>query len=222
MTDKSVKPDEKLRSADVIANEMLRQFREEGIPLPKNGRDVISRHGSVKASVASDVVYSIRHKLLAEENTRKAVEAAIEKAKDEAVCQPEDLPKSWRDKFDIALRKQVREMQAQFNDAVSAKAKELVETYMLPAWRKKINYAEEMQRNWRTDTYALTRDEYKKILVCLHPDRVQDEALKLRYSQAFDIFKQKEKSLVFPEPPTEASPPVPDKFDDIIRMKRKA
>jgi hypothetical protein len=138
-------------------------------------------------------------------------------------CESIDIstfPKTWKEKYDIALRKALREFQNKFDEAVSFRSKELIDAHMLPAWKRKIDYAETMQRNYQPDTRALTPDEYKKILICLHPDRVTDEGLKVQYTDAFNIFKGKKMKLVLLEPPTEQSPPLPSLFDEIIKMNK--
>jgi hypothetical protein len=56
---------------------------------------------------------------------------------------------------------------------------------------------------------VLTGDEYRKILACLHPDRVADETMKKLYTEAFAIFGQceilvrkKDRHLPPPKMPT--------------------
>jgi hypothetical protein len=69
-------------------------------------------------------------------------------------------------------------------------------------------------------TGIMTRAEYRSILSCLHPDRVQDTDLKKRYEHAFNLFTKLEKAVLNErESPTKPSD-LPKTVDEL--MKRKA
>src|SRR5262245_35034448 len=54
----------------------------------------------------------------------------------------------------------------------------------------------EFERGIKSRRGLMDHASYKKILSCLHPDRVQDADMKKRYEEAFNILTQLEKVLL--------------------------
>ena len=209
---KSKNKKRKLNLAEAIAVNIIKN-KENGKPAPQTVDEL--QETGIKRSSCNRILVAIKVVEFLEET------GYFQKSKDATVnIDPSTLPATWKEKYDIALRKALKELQVKFDQAVSDRSKELINKHMLPGWKKKIDYAEKMEQSWRKDTYALSRQDYKKILICLHPDRVTDESLKSKYTEAFNIFKGKEDSLVMPEAPKDKTPPIPPSFDDIMRMKR--
>ena len=67
----------------------------------------------------------------------------------------------------------------------------------------------------------MDRLTYRKILACLHPDRVRDEVLKKRYEEAFRLFTELEKRVLDEkQSPTEFRT-MPRTYADLMAMKAK-
>jgi hypothetical protein len=194
--------------AEILDRLLLEE--KEGIPLPKGDKEIQLRTG-VSKWVAAEVYAALCNELKHRANQAKAPD-----------YDPELLPKSWKDKYDSALKKGLRELQHKFQEAVKAETHKFIEQHMIPEWKSKIQYAERIKRNLHNQkSHPLSRDEYKKILVCLHPDRVQNDALKARFSEAFEIFKRNEIHLATIDPPKSGGPDIPNNAEEIINMKRR-
>jgi hypothetical protein len=67
----------------------------------------------------------------------------------------------------------------------------------------------------------MDRLTYRKILACLHPDRVSDPALKKRYEEAFRLFTNLEKRVLNEkESPTQFRK-MPRTYEELMAMKAK-
>jgi hypothetical protein len=64
-----------------------------------------------------------------------------------------------------------------------------------------------------------TRAEYKKIAACLHPDRVQDDREKKRYTEAFGLFSRCEKLLK--KEPRPLPPDLPRTPEEWLEARRQ-
>jgi hypothetical protein len=132
-----------------------------------------------------------------------------------------ELSEGAQSKLDRAIKAEVKRLQSEFAQAVHEQSKKDADEFiksMHPDWRRKIDFANSFKAS-REGAYPFTRDEFKKILTCLHPDRIQDEALKARFADAFGVFKSKEPLLVMPEPPT-GGPDFPHSADALIKRRK--
>jgi hypothetical protein len=98
-------------------------------------------------------------------------------------------------------RRNARTLELAFEQRVQAECKRCVEEYILPAYRKDLVDAADILRSRKG---ILPLAMFKKILSCLHPDRVGPE-LQQRYQDAFTAFKALERVIV-----AEAEIPTPE------------
>jgi hypothetical protein len=117
-----------------------------------------------------------------------------------ANAQPEidakSLSMTAQQRLDVAIRQRQRELEQEFDRRVLAEVEHRMDHIVLPAWRDTIEWAEAVSRR---EKGVLTVAEYKMLRACLHPDRVQDETLKRKFSDAFGIIERLEKFLCKPE-----------------------
>jgi hypothetical protein len=111
---------------------------------------------------------------------------------------PATLSLSAQEKLAIALRQQQRQFEQRVRDEVRKRLDEMV----LPHHVKKLADAQAIIAARKG---VMPRADYKKILACLHPDRVSAE-LKAKYTEAFHILSELEIVLCKEaELPTEAA-----------------
>jgi hypothetical protein len=89
---------------------------------------------------------------------------------------------------------------------------------VLPEYNKK--YAE-FERGIKSRKGVMDRASYKKILGCLHPDRVQDADMKKRYEEAFNIFTQLEKVLLDESQSPTDFIKFPRTFEEMMAMRKR-
>jgi len=78
-----------------------------------------------------------------------------------------------------------------------------------------------LERSIRERKGIMDRITYRKILACLHPDRVIDPALKKRYEEAFRLFTELEKRVLDEkESPTQFRK-MPRTYEELMAMKAK-
>ena len=127
-----------------------------------------------------------------------AVEAfrAIQEAKaeidEEALAKAaiEALPKSSRDKLDIALRRETKRLAAEFEMAVRTEAQKRLAEISIPYYNEKLRHYEAVMAG-RGGVF--TKIQYNLILACLHPDNVASPE---RRQEAFVLFRGAEIKLV--------------------------
>lgn len=111
------------------------------------------------------------------------------------------LSMSAQQKLNAAIRQHQRKLDLEFEQRVLAEVEHRIDSIVLPAWRKTIEWAEAVSRR---EKGILTAAEYKLLRTCMHPDRVQDSNLRLKFAQAFSVLERLERFLCAPEkePPT--------------------
>lgn len=146
-----------------------------------------------------------------------------ERARVEALQEPpvdvNTLSISAKEKLDIAIRQEKKKLQVEFEDAVRAEVKRRLDDSIMPGYQKRLD---EYNRVIKARKGIMKRAMFKKILACLHPDRVQDVALKGRYEEAFVEFSKLEIVLCDEkEMPTNAFN-VPKSAAEWEELKRRA
>jgi IS30 family transposase len=106
---------------------------------------------------------------------------------------PEELSKTAQQKLESAIRQHKLKLDAEFDIRVRAEMKRYLDDVALPSYLKEIK---EIERTIRDRRGIMDRVTYRKILSCLHPDRVADEALKKRFEEAFRLFTDLEKRVL--------------------------
>src|ERR1035437_719181 len=109
----------------------------------------------------------------------------------EAQIDPATLSVTAREKFDAAIRQHKHKLDMEFEQRVRAECQSRIEQVILPEYTKEI---EDARAVLKARKGVMPRAAFKKILACLHPDRV-DASLAKRYAEAFSIFSGLERVL---------------------------
>lgn len=96
-------------------------------------------------------------------------------------------------KLELAIRQCKEKLASEFHQAVNARVEEFLEQTIMPKLQEEQN---EARRIINSRKGIIDRKTYKKILSCLHPDRVTDSQLKQLYEEAFRLFSVLEKRLL--------------------------
>ena len=86
-----------------------------------------------------------------------------------------------------------RALELEFEQRIQEEVRHRLEATILPHYKKTY---EEYVRVIKTRKGVMDRASYRKILAALHPDRVQDPALKKRAEEAFNMFTKIERLLL--------------------------
>ena len=97
---------------------------------------------------------------------------------------PEMLSMSAQQKLDAAIRQHKRNLDLEFEQRCRETCRRWLNDVSLPQYAKELI---ELERTIRDRKGIMDRITYKKILACLHPDRVSDHGLKKRYEEAFRL-----------------------------------
>src|SRR5512139_832877 len=146
--------------------------RARKTPKLDKARDIVRpmvEAGKVPNSRKLQAEYGISHvhfeTAIAAERARKEAEPQID---------PDTLSMTMRQKFDMALRQYKRQMDNDFEHRIRQEVQKRLEDTILPAYEKSYKEYREVIEGRKG---VMTGAVYRKILSCLHPDRV-DPALK--------------------------------------------
>jgi hypothetical protein len=121
-------------------------------------------------------------------DVKRAVNEMTKKAKAGKAAkagEPATLSLTARQKLDEAIRQHREKLEAEFEQRVQDECRRRIEETILPHYAK--THAEH-ERVIKAREGFMSRSTHRKILFCLHPDRVQDEADKKRHEEAFRLF----------------------------------
>jgi hypothetical protein len=120
-----------------------------------------------------------------------------EKVKRQAQANPNvdaaTLSMTAQQRLDAAIRQHKRELDIEYEVRMRAEIQKHLREVVLPSWEEKVEHAERVLKSNRWGVFS--RDEYRMILSCLHPDSrgsVSDKRLR----EAFEAFKAKERLLI--------------------------
>jgi hypothetical protein len=179
------------------ARDIVRPFVEAG--RPANSRKLQDEHG------ISHVHFE----------TATAVERAL---KDTPPVDVSTLSMSAQEKLEIAIRQAKRKLEAEYEQRVQTAVREAIEMTVLPYYQKEYERCRSVVESRKGITDKAT---YRTILSCLHPDRVQDEALKRRYEKAFHLFTKLELLLLDERESPTAKFDMPKTYQDWMALKEK-
>jgi hypothetical protein len=140
----------------------------------------------------------------------------------------DDLSESQKTKLDRAIKAEMKRLQDAFYDQLEAKVKKFAAS-MHEDWKRKVDFVNDFNAKTRNMGFPFTRDEFKLVRNCLHPDRlgqllppgaVLDDKVRAQYAEAFSLFNEKEPKLVRPVAPT-GGEPFPATADELLKRKRK-
>jgi len=148
-------------------------------------------------------------RLLQDERIRRQAAAKID---------PAALSMSARKKLATAIRQHKRELDIEFEIRVLAECKRRLDEISLPHYAKELAALERLIRSRKG---VMDRITYRKILACLHPDRVQDPVMKKRYEEAFRLFNELEKRVLDETKSPTESRKMPRTYEELMAMKAK-
>ena len=149
---------------------------------------------------------------------RAAVEHEIGRREAEPAITPEMLAMSAQQKLAAAIRQHKRKLDLEFEQRCREECQRWLNDVSLPQYAKEIT---ELERSISSRKGIMDRIAYKKILACLHPDRVSDAALKKRFEEAFRLFTELEKRVLNEkESPTQFRR-MPRTYEELMAMKAK-
>jgi hypothetical protein len=147
--------------------------------------------------------------------TAIAVERAL---MDEPPVDAGTMSQTAQEKIDIAVRHAVRKAEVEIRERTRAEYTAWINERLVEYHeRAKLHDAVIERRNG-----IMTKKEYRSILSCLHPDRVQDAETKKRYEHAFNLFTALEKMVLDEsESPTPNSGSLPNSYQDWDAQKER-
>jgi hypothetical protein len=106
----------------------------------------------------------------------------------------------------------------EFDERVSARSKEWLESVALPHYTQKL---ERLERLISSRKGVMDKTTYNKIRWCLHSDHVQDPSLKRRYDEAFTIFNDLEKLLLSEKESPTGFAKMPRTYEELMAAREK-
>jgi ParB-like chromosome segregation protein Spo0J len=147
-------------------------------------------------------------------------ELARKQALSEPTITPDMLSLTAQQKLELAIRQHKAKLDRDFHAAVTRRADEFIENTIGPILRKR---EAEATRVIESRKGVMTKETFRKIWACLHPDRILDPEQKPKYQEAFTLF-EKVKMLLLneQESPTRSGPCVPTTPAEWEALKRQA
>jgi hypothetical protein len=155
-----------------------------------------------------------------EKSRREGKQAAKQEMTAEAAL--ETLSMSAKEKLVMALRQQTKKQEQEYEARVQARVNDLVKHRLEMISKQWSEEQERVKRIMKNRYKFMTRAEYRKVLACLHPDWVTDPKQKLRYEDAFRIFKELEKCVLDEKDSPTTYMPIPRTEADWAELKRQA
>jgi transcriptional regulator with XRE-family HTH domain len=154
---------------------------------------------------------------------------AAELARREPRVERSDLSSmTAQEKFDAAIRAEKRRLENAFEARVLEECRHRLNSLSLPSYTKQL---EELERSIKNRKGVMDGVTYKKILACLHPDRLigllastADERPRLlrRYEEAFRLFTELEKRVLDEkESPTQFRRDIPRTYEELMAAREK-
>jgi hypothetical protein len=171
----------------------------------------LSDQGMTATEIAPEVGVGSRlvSQIIEHETIRREAAAEID---------PATLSMSAQEKLAAAVRQHKRQLDLEFEIRVLAECKRRLDAISLPHYAKELV---ELERSIRNRKGVMDRITYRKILACLHPDRVHEPSLKKRYEEAFRLFTELEKRVLDEkESPTEFRK-MPTTYEELMELKAK-
>jgi hypothetical protein len=123
--------------------------------------------------------------------------------------------KTAREKITGSIRAHKKKLDLEFEGRVLREVRKRIERTVLPSLQEREALA---RRILDSHKGLMERENYRKIIACLHPDRV-DEELKARYEEAFLIMTGLEKVIV-KEKTVPVVSTMPQTWADLMALRR--
>ena len=169
--------------------------------------------GVPSPTIAADLGINARvvHRVVQDEHLRREGQA-------EPDIERTVLSMSAQEKLDAAIRQHKRKLDLEFEIRCREECQRWLNEVSLPQYAKELGRLEHLIRNREG---VMDRITYQKIRACLHPDRVQDPALKKRYEEAFRLFTELEKRVLNEKESPTTFRTMPRTYADLMAMKAK-
>ena len=131
---------------------------------------------------------------------------------------PATLSLTAQQKLDAAIKQAKRALDLEFEQRIQDELRHRLEATILPHYKKTYD---EYVRVIKARKGVVDRANYRKILAALHPDRVQDPALKKRAEEAFNMFTKIERLLLDEKQSPTATEPMPRSYADLMARKQR-
>jgi predicted ArsR family transcriptional regulator len=148
---------------------------------------------------------------------------AREEGRREPQIERAELSMTAQQKFDAALTRAKKELQASFDKRVYEELKRRAEETFLPSYNEKYKQYEHVMAAYRKRG-MFTAAEFKMIRACLHEDLVQGDKTKRRAREAFQLWSEKGRLVVQKDEPLSDGPhpaPLPQTWADWEAAKRQ-
>jgi hypothetical protein len=109
------------------------------------------------------------------------------------VITPDMLSLTAQQKLELAIKQYKAKLSTEFHATVNLRVQEFLENTIGPQLKRE---QAEARRIMSARKGIMNRKDYKRILACLHPDRVLDPERKPMYEEAFRIFNDLEKLVL--------------------------
>ena len=145
-------------------------------------------------------------------------EARQETLEEKTALDPGILSKTAQEKLEIAIRQYKRKLDAEFEIRTREDVQRWLNEVSLPQYTKQLA---KLERSITSRKGVMDRITYRKILSCLHPDRVTDPILKKRYEEAFRLFTELEKRVLDEKESPTTFRKMPRTYEELMAMKAK-
>jgi transposase len=222
-------------SQSTIRNDLEGLVESTKPPRPKGGRPKSTAPKPKTPRQEQNVKRDERIVAMADEGmSNKAIAAEVglvprgvaqvvehERIRREAVADidPATLSMSAKEKLDAAIRQHKRDLDRTFEQRVMEEVTRRINDMSLPSYLKQIKEIRAMIEGRKG---VMDRASYRKILACLHPDRMPDPQLKKRYEEAFNLFAHLEKRLLDEkQSPTEFRQDLPRTWEEWTAARQR-
>lgn len=151
-------------------------------------------------------------------NTVLRAAVAREEGRREPAINADQLSLTAQQKLQIAIRQHIRKLDMEFELRCREDCQRWLNDVSLPQYAKELT---ELEHSISNRKGVMDRITYRKILACLHPDRVQDSALKKRYEEAFRLFTELEKRVLDEKQSPTQFRQMPRTYEELMAMKAK-
>lgn len=128
------------------------------------------------------------------------------------------LSMTAQEKLQAAIRAHKRQLEIDFETRVITECQRRLNEISLPHYAKQM---EDLERSITNRKGVMDRITYRKILACLHPDRVTDQAMKKRFEEAFRLFTALEKRVLDEKQSPTTFRKMPRTYEELMAMKAK-
>jgi transposase len=144
----------------------------------------------------------------------------VERARRGAAGLPPPLAMPMQQRLEAAIEREKRKVEVEFLERVRVEVLRRTEDRLKWMDEKEA----EAERIIATRKGVMTKAAYRKILFCIHPDRVaalNDPELSRRFGEAFDLVTKLEKLLLDEKESPTLYPPVPHTYAELMEARRK-